>query len=166
MFKKIIGAKNVFFGNKRMIKIILKYLTIKNRKRAMLRPSPSSYLQNGVFFQCSGMNIEPGVLAPVRGVFAPLSGGRLVNIGLTKKNTRANSFYNSALYNSSSMHNCVKINRKGTSLSREHLPGASFSGVYLLKPLFSTNSFLDFKSTHLIHYTSHCGEINCLGISN
>ena len=44
MFKKIIGAKNELFGNKRMIKIILKYLTIKNRKRAMLRPSPSSYL--------------------------------------------------------------------------------------------------------------------------
>ena len=31
------------------------------------------------------MNIEPGVLAPVKGVFAPLSGGGLVNIGLTKK---------------------------------------------------------------------------------
>ena len=89
------------------------------------------------------MNIEPGVLAPVRGAKPPFSGGGLVNIGLTKKNRRANSSYNSALYNSYSMHNCVKTNRKGTSLSREQLPGAPFSCLIYLNPFSQQFHFLD-----------------------
>ena len=49
-----------------------------------------------------------------------------------KKNARTNSPSNSGLYNSSSMHNCIKMNRKGTSLSTPSVPLTPvFSGAWM-----------------------------------
>ena len=40
------------------------------------------------------------------------------------------------------------------------------NNIFLLYYIFPTVAFLNFTSTLRIHYTSHCGEITCVGIGN
>ena len=65
------------------------------------------------------------------------------------------------LYNSYSMHNCINIKFQLNRDSTLHPPSIMFTLLH-----FHNTHVLDFKSTRLIHYTSHSGKVNWVGISN
>ena len=120
--KKKSGKNTHFFvtENEKNYFKILKDKKSKNRQRSVLdHPIISRMAFVSMFWDenCTRrVSSRLGRQSPL------IRGGGSVNIGLTKKNSRANSVLNSVLYNSSSMHNCLNMNRKWTSLSTRTVP--------------------------------------------